>query len=326
MKLDSIISSLIAEAASNGLSREQCTYIAEVKKSKPRYLKKPINHRFIVLISSLFILLFALKNPDLYKTPVEFIKQLQDDYSISSKDACIVGQTALSMELTRPISNCKICENVNKVPIVHNMTQDHFLKYHAYTGAPVLVKGGAANWSALKVFGFKYFKLLYEKLDALSENDELGCQFFPYKTNFATLEQVFKMSKKRAALKKDQWYVGWSNCVPRIMKALRRHYSRPEFLPSDSESSHLDWMFMGGSGTGAQMHIDAVNRPSWQAMIKGRKTWILEPPPECENICTKHLSITMEPGDILVVDTNKWYHTTFIHAGNMSLTIGSEYD
>ena len=46
-----------------------------------------------------------------------------------------------------------------------------------------------------------------------------------------------------------------SNCVPRIMKALRRHYSRPSFLPQDSESSYLDWMFMGGSGTGAMMHV-----------------------------------------------------------------------
>jgi len=33
-------------------------------------------------------------------------------------------------------------------------------------------------------------------------------------------------------------------------------------------------------------------------MIKGRKTWFLEPTPECEVECTKGLSITLEPGDI----------------------------
>ena len=64
-------------------------------------------------------------------------------------------------------------------------------------------------------------------------------------------------------------FIGFrSNCVPRVMKALRRHYTRPEFLPKDSESSHLDWMFMGGSGTGAQMHVsywinDIVNTILW---------------------------------------------------------------
>ena len=39
------------------------------------------------------------------------------------------------------------------------------------------------------------------------------------------------------------------------MKSLRKHYERPSFLPDDSESSHLDWMFMGGTGTGADMHV-----------------------------------------------------------------------
>jgi len=85
-------------------------------------------------------------------------------------------------------------------------------------------------------------------------------------------------------------------------------------------------MFMGGSGTGADMHIDAVDRPSWQAMIKGKKTWYFKPPPECTLRCTASLSATMEPGDILVVDTNKWFHSTYIHPGELSITIGSEYD
>ena len=35
---------------------------------------------------------------------------------------------------------------------------------------------------------------------------------------------------------------------------------------SDSEASNLDWMFMGGHGTGADMHIDSVDRPSWQVL------------------------------------------------------------
>ena len=89
------------------------------------------------------------------------------------------------------------------------MTREYFLKHHAYSGRPVLVKGGASDWSALKIFSYDYFKLLYDKMEAYTENDDLGCQFFPYKTNFITLKQVFRMSKKRAALQKDQWYIGW---------------------------------------------------------------------------------------------------------------------
>ena len=46
------------------------------------------------------------------------------------------------------------------------------------------------------------------------------------------------------------------------------------------------------------MQIDAVQRPSWQAMVRGKKTWFLKPPAECENVCAKHLNATMEPSDI----------------------------
>ena len=28
----------------------------------------------------------------------------------------------------------------------------------------------------------------------------------------------------------------------------------------------------------------------------------------------------------VVLDTDKWYHSTYIHPGEISITIGSEYD
>ena len=29
---------------------------------------------------------------------------------------------------------------------------------------------------------------------------------------------------------------------------------------------------------------------------------------------------------LVVIDTNQWYHATYIHPGEVSITIGSEYD
>lgn len=82
---------------------------------------------------------------------------------------------------------------------------------------------------------------------------------------------------------------------------------------------------MGYRGQGASMHLDYVRRPSWQAQIKGSKSWFLLPPPECEHICNA-LNITVSRGDIILVDTNQWYHTTVIEGDEMSVTLGSEYD
>ena len=41
----------------------------------------------------------------------------------------------------------------------------------------------------------------------------------------------------------------------KVMKIIRKHYKRPDFIPDDSESSELDWIFVGGHGKGAQMHV-----------------------------------------------------------------------
>ena len=49
-----------------------------------------------------------------------------------------------------------------------------------------------------------------------------------------------------------------SNCHPEIAKELRKHYQRPYFLPEDSESSNIDWIFMGGPGPGAFIHVSIV--------------------------------------------------------------------
>ncbi|KAK4295030.1 hypothetical protein Pmani_032388, partial [Petrolisthes manimaculis] len=71
--------------------------------------------------------------------------------------------------------------------------------------------------------------------------------------------------------------------------------------------------------------IDHVGNPSWQAQITGRKRWSLEPPPECYTQCSP-LGVIVEPGDIIVLDTNIWYHKTLIVSQELSITIGSEYD
>ena len=44
--------------------------------------------------------------------------------------------------------------------------------------------------------------------------------------------------------------------------------------------------------------IDAIDRTSWQAQIKGRKEWTLEPPPECYFECPPLHSTILETGDI----------------------------
>ncbi|XP_013786777.1 F-box protein At1g78280-like [Limulus polyphemus] len=243
------------------------------------------------------------------------------------KSQCAVLNNYIVMEVTRPVTDCNICKDVDSVVVLQNITREIFAKY-AYMSRPVLVKDATVSWKALNTFNFSFFRKLYSEIGGAYKSVEEECQFFPFKTNFLHLQDVFNMPEDRAMMKtrdSKTWYIGWSNCNPDVAEVLRHHYSRPHFLPDDSESSAIDWIFMGYSGPGASMHLDYVYRPSWQAQIAGRKTWRLFPPPECESVCTS-MNVTVVKGDIILIDTNQWYHDTYIEPGEMSITIGSEYD
>ncbi|XP_020295415.1 uncharacterized protein LOC109860603 isoform X2 [Pseudomyrmex gracilis] len=233
---------------------------------------------------------------------------------------CLVTMPSFMHQVFRPSEDCSVCQDVQQVEKLSAVDPAIFEQRYAYSGKPVVINDAMANWTAPEVFSFSFFKTLYH-------SEMANCQFFPYETDFQNLQDVFDMSANRAMMEKGTkpWYVGWSNCDDKIGAILREHYQRPYFLPPNSESEKTDWIFMGSHGYGAPMHVDDVRYPSWQAQIKGEKLWILEPPRECHYTCKK-LEIIVYPGEIIVLDTNRWYHQTKIVSEDMSITIGAEYD
>ncbi|XP_058796032.1 uncharacterized protein LOC131666944 [Phymastichus coffea] len=235
-------------------------------------------------------------------------------------DRCLLDVPSFARQVFRPAEDCSICQDVQQVEKIARIDAELFEERYAYSGRPVVITDAAADWTAMEQFSFAFLKQLYEGREA-------DCQFFPYETEFRSLRDVFNMSAGRALLRAGTrpWYVGWSNCDETIGAILRQHYRRPYFLPDTAESEKTDWLFMGSPGYGAPMHVDDVEYPSWQAQIRGRKRWILEPPRECHYVC-RRLEVTVDPGEILVLDTNKWYHQTTIVSEDISITIGAEYD
>ncbi|XP_043283841.1 uncharacterized protein [Venturia canescens] len=233
---------------------------------------------------------------------------------------CLIEAPAVFQKVFRPPEDCSICRDVQQVEKIANVDPVLFEERYAYSGRPVVVTDATVNWTAIDTFSYSFFKNLYAGQDA-------NCQFFPYKTGFESLQDVFNMSAERALLLPGTkpWYVGWSNCDEKIGTTLREHYQRPYFFPETAETEKTDWIFMGSSGYGAPMHVDDVAYPSWQAQIRGTKLWILEPPRECHYTC-KRVEVVVQTGEIIILDTNRWYHQTVITSDEMSITIGAEYD
>ncbi|XP_064094524.1 uncharacterized protein LOC135206941 [Macrobrachium nipponense] len=254
------------------------------------------------------------------------VARLLFDEFLTSK--CIVRNNYFVMEATRPPTDChKVCQGVSgPTELSANVTREEFTRW-AYLSRPLVVRQGAAHWPALEKFSLAFFRSVYDSIDGSYEAVSEECQFLPFRSEFVDLREALGMHPARAARMPgtDPWYFGWSNCSPEVSTILRELAPRPSFLPEQSESSALDWIFMGGEGPGAAWHLDYVQRPSWQAQVSGTKTWHFRPVPECQDTC-QSFSATIYKGDIVFVDTNQWYHTTFIHRGPLSITIGSEYD
>ncbi|XP_054280434.1 bifunctional arginine demethylase and lysyl-hydroxylase JMJD6-B [Macrosteles quadrilineatus] len=222
----------------------------------------------------------------------------------------------------RPTEDCSICKGLSQVDSVADISPEEFEERYAYSGRPVVIRDGTNAWPGRQVMSFKFFQKLYN-----GSIDQIACQFFPYESGFNSLREVLSMDEARAQLKDGTkpWYIGWSNCDNQVAHILKEQYSRPYFLPETSENKKVDWIFMGSPGYGAKMHVDSVSHPSWQAQLRGRKKWTLQPPPECIYHCNT-LEVVVSPGEIIVLDTNRWYHQTMILPGEMSITIGAEYD
>ncbi|KAH7981296.1 hypothetical protein HPB49_022991 [Dermacentor silvarum] len=209
-------------------------------------------------------------------------------------EPCVVDMPAKIQNGMMPPVDCDICKNLKKVS-----------RRYAYTGTPVVVTDGASNWTALQSFSLSFFENVYQ--NSALKTSRNACQFFPYKTEFKSLEEVFNMSAERSRL---PWYIGWSNCNPSVANVLRKHYQAPYFLPSHSEGSTLDWIFMGSPGYGAHMH----HRHGVDKVVPGSARRVAA--------CSSGVQSRFE----VVVDSNLWYHKTEIVGNELSIAIGSEYD
>lgn len=275
-----------------------------------------------ILFPTIFYLTMINKFPLTHRILDAYLHMRYD--AILVDETCIIPMTESMQDPFRPPIDCSECVGITGPHRVRNLSQEEFMERYATTMQPVVVEDGQNGWSAGESFSFEFFRKLYsEGSESLSKAS--GCQFFRYQTEFRGLGEMLNMSKARAQGSEKPWYVGWSNCDGKVANILRKHYTFPYFLPMHLDHSKTDWIFMGLPGYGADMHIDGVDAVSWQAQIKGIKKWILESPPECSGICIHSMEIIVHPGDIIVLDTNKWFHATLIMGNETSIVIGSEY-
>jgi len=248
-------------------------------------------------------------------------------------DRCILETPdthGFGVDFCRIPADCSVCSDVREIDSIHvdNLSVDLFEEKYAYSNRPLVVREAASKWEALKVLDYYWLKNRY-----MSNPDELDktgddCWFNKYKTpDFRNLRSLFKIPESRVRMETgNPWYIGWAVCHESIADEIHHLYERPTFIHPDSTPPKRPWIFIGTPGPGAHLHIDNVDLASWQAQVRGVKTWYLKPPPECWASCHGLMQTTLYPGDIIIVNTNIWFHSTKVHGPDLSLSFVNEFD
>jgi hypothetical protein len=244
------IQSIIQDCAS--VPFDDIKKLSNYKKLKILSSKKSRRTCDIYLFLAILFGLLALSTTGISHLGIEqFLRySYQKIFSIDIYyEECLAPKLESLIDIFRPPTSCEICRQIDHIERISNITREEFEEKYAYTNHPVIITDAMNNWLAKEKFNFKFFKRLYRTNSSALLAVEEHCQFFPYrnKDEFETLGDVFEMDLERAYMIDEDyrpWYVGWSNCDYSTAYLLRQYYSRPYFLPEQSESSKLDWIFM----------------------------------------------------------------------------------
>ena len=114
--MDEKLYSLIETTLLAGISREHvCKHASISRKVELKYTVAPFNYRKVLVITSIIVLLIAMKTPDVYQQPRTFWKGFLADNFFSFKDSCMLQHTPSSIEITRPIAKCSLCKGLTQV-------------------------------------------------------------------------------------------------------------------------------------------------------------------------------------------------------------------
>ena len=198
------------KVAALGISGEQLASLDAFQNLKVhRKSRWPKIFAVLAALMAVFVGMLCVNWPIQRRTLLDWYFYAQD--METEKEQCIVELHDAFLDVLRPPVDCAICENVTEVDRVSNLSQSLFEAKFAYSGRPVVVLDGTKTWTATKIFSFDFFKNIYGEDSPALVNQDSSCQFFPYKTNFQSLGEVFNMSEERAGMTdgSEPWYIGW---------------------------------------------------------------------------------------------------------------------
>ena len=155
------------------------------------------------------------------------------------------------------------------IPRRANLSVADFVAEYERPNRPVIVTDVATHWPALRKWSRQYLESAFAEVSfACGPVDMRLRDFFQYADAVQEERPLYLFDKHFA-----------SKCP-----ALAEDYSIPPYFATDlfsvlgEQRPDWRWLIIGGARTGSAFHVDPNQTSAWNAVISGRKKWIMWPP------------------------------------------------
>ncbi|XP_063931479.1 uncharacterized protein LOC135143527 [Zophobas morio] len=157
---------------------------------------------------------------------------------------------------------------ISNVDFRSNITKEQFLEHYESKGLPVVLTDVVTTWSAYRTWTKEYLMTL------------CGNRLFTAGSVSLSLADFFKISE---TIGDNSLYIFDKRFGEKVTE-LVADYVVPDYFSEDLFSvlgknrPDYRWLVIGGRYSGSTFHIDPIATSAWNAVIRGKKKWILFPP------------------------------------------------
>ncbi|XP_055858625.1 uncharacterized protein LOC129921029 [Episyrphus balteatus] len=218
------------------------------------------------------------------------------DKNVPEKVESIAATLSLGKYETDKI-NCVLCEKLEFLPSLTNVTYSMIEQKYLEKGLPVIIQDSHPNKSLKNILS----TILEDQGDFLTsrpcniETNLLMKKFFTIET---ALDKIAESSAS------DEWFLQFRNCQFDAVKASRKFIRRPYYYPLHFEPFYSSWILMSNNYKGVEKELYLQGLIFIQ-QLSGEISITLIPKSPCEKLCME-IEFILVAGEGLVFSTDLW--------------------
>ncbi|ESO93514.1 hypothetical protein LOTGIDRAFT_161616 [Lottia gigantea] len=233
------------------------------------------------------------------------------DWTKFYESNCLVSNPLHESQSELKLEDCNICESVNKIERIKDITEAKLVNKYLKQDRPVIVQDGLKQ-NDISKFTVDFLTKIFE--DSMFE----GCEF----TSNVKVGGHRSFLKQVNAGEHEHYFAYWRNCFEEPAKEFRFYFKKPYFFSSVVELIDTNWVYIAKNYTAKSSKPILIEGPVIMLMqMKGSVDIVLIPDKLCSDICSE-VTQTLHEGEILLLTDFLWLIDYYPRGTGESIGIG----